>query len=47
MEEIYKTDEYKKMKEFPDKESVKFINNVIVVKLESNEYSMNKIKQEN
>lgn len=35
------------MKEFPDKESVKFINNVIVVKLESNEYSMNKIKQEN
>lgn len=41
MKEIYKTDEYKKMKEFPDKESIKLINNVIVVKLESNEYSIN------
>ena len=47
MEEIYNTEEYKKMKEFPDEESVKVINNVLVVKLENSEYSINKIKQEN
>lgn len=36
MEEIYETEEYKEMKEFPDKTSVRVINNIMVVKLEEN-----------
>lgn len=34
IEEICKMEEYKEMKVFPNKESVKFINNIIVIKLE-------------
>ncbi len=34
IEKVCVTDEYKEMKNFPDKESVKFINNIMVIKLE-------------
>lgn len=47
MEKIYNTDEYKRMKEFPNKDSVKVINNIMVIKLENSEYSVNKKRQEN